>query len=172
MSKAMSAMLAAPFAQADRRRADFESVRAPAKPTLPSGLPLWRLKRVLAYVDAHLASDIRLKDLAAAAALSAHHFSELFRQSVGVSPYAYVLERRVERAKHLLRDSMLGVLDIALAVGFSDQSHFSKIFRRAAGVTPSAYRTIMWAEGLPAFAISEHHTNERTNVLTLSHQDD
>jgi len=137
-----------------------------------SGLPRWRLKRVLDFVEANLASDIRLKDLACAATLSAHHFSELFRQSTGVSPYAYVLERRVERAKHLLRDSMLGVLDIALAVGFSDQSHFSKMFRRATGITPSAYRTIMWAEGMPAFAFSEDRTNERSNVLTLKRQQD
>ena len=143
------------------------SLPAPqAAPSL-SGLPRWRLKRVLDYVDAHLAADIRLKDLAGAAALSAHHFSKLFRQSTGVSPYAYVLECRVERAKSLLRDSMMGVLDIALAVGFSDQSHFSKIFRRATGVTPSAYRTIMWAEGMPAFAVSEHRGNEQSNVLML-----
>ncbi|HWA01608.1 MAG TPA: AraC family transcriptional regulator [Caulobacterales bacterium] len=104
------------------------------------GLPRWRLARVLAYIDNNLGSDIRLDDLASVACLSAHHFSELFRQSMGTSPYRYVLDRRVECAKVLLRDSMLGVLEVALAVGFADQSHFSKVFRRATGMAPGAYR--------------------------------
>lgn len=173
MSKAMSVMLASSaVADMDWQGASGASAAPRAQANTPSGLPRWRLKRVLDFVEAHLGDDIRLKDLAGAAALSPHHFSELFRQSTGVSPYRYVLERRVEHAKALLRDSMLGVLDIALAVGFSDQSHFSKIFRRATGVTPSAYRTIMWAEGMPAFALSEDRTNERSNVLTLGTRKD
>lgn len=136
---------------------------------LRGGLPRWRLRRVLDFVDQNLSSDIRLKHLAEAARLSAHHFSELFRQTTGVSPYRYVLDRRVERAKRLLRDSMLGVLDIALAVGFSDQSHFSKVFRRATGVAPGAYRTIQWAEGMPAFeSIPEDQTKDRGIVLTTA----
>jgi AraC family transcriptional regulator len=104
------------------------------------GLPRWRLKRVLDYVDDNLAHDISLDDLAGVARLSSHHFSDLFRQSMGTSPYRYVVMRRVECAKKLLRTSMLGVLDVALAVGFSDQSHFSKVFRRATGMTPGFYR--------------------------------
>jgi transcriptional regulator GlxA family with amidase domain len=104
------------------------------------GLPLWRLKRVLVFIDDNLGRDIALADLADVARLSAHHFSELFRQSMGTSPYRYVLDRRIECAKVLLRDSVLGVLDIALAVGFSDQSHFSKVFRRATGMAPGMYR--------------------------------
>lgn len=121
-------------------------------------LPPWRLKRVLEFIEHNLANDIRLRQLAGVACLSAHHFSELFRESTGVSPYRYVLERRVEHAKALLRNSMMNVLDIALAVGFSDQSHFSKVFRRITGVTPGAYRTIMWAEGIEPFAEATAHT--------------
>jgi AraC family transcriptional regulator len=104
------------------------------------GLPRWRLKRVLAYVDDNLSHDISLDDLARVACLSSHHFSELFRQSMGTSPYRYVMARRVECAKVMLRTSVKGVLEIALAVGFSDQSHFSKVFRRATGTTPGLYR--------------------------------
>ena len=95
---------------------------------------------MLDFIDDNLAHEISLNDLAGVACLSAHHFSELFRQSIGISPYRYVIERRVECAKVLLRGSMLGVLDVALAVGFADQSHFSKVFRRATGMAPGAYR--------------------------------
>jgi transcriptional regulator GlxA family with amidase domain len=104
------------------------------------GLPNWRLKRVLAFIDDNIGGDITLKQLAEVACLSPHHFSELFRRSTGVSPYRYVMERRIACAKVLLRDSMLGVLDVALAVGFSDQSHFTKVFRRTTGLPPGAYR--------------------------------
>ena len=131
------------------------------------GMPRWRLQRALNHIEQNLNGDIRLQDLADAARLSAHHFSELFRQSTGTSPYRYVLIRRVERAKALLNESMLGVLDIALAVGLSDQSHFSKVFRRVTGITPSAYRTVMWAEGVPP-GFPEDQTNVRTNVLTAN----
>jgi transcriptional regulator GlxA family with amidase domain len=114
-------------------------VSAWARP-VRGGLPHWRLKRVLDYIDSNLGSEISLADLASVAHLSAHHFSELFRQSMGTSPYRYVLDRRIACAKILLRDSMLGVLDVALAVGFSDQSHFSKVFRRSTGMAPGLYR--------------------------------
>lgn len=118
---------------------ELQRVSAWSRP-VRGGLPFWRLKRVLAYIDDNLGRDITLADLAAIACLSAHHFSELFRQSMGTSPYRYVLNRRIECAKVLLRESMLGVLDVALAVGFSDQSHFSKVFRRATGMAPGMYR--------------------------------
>lgn len=157
--------------------ADSDQVEAFARPAPEShssaqptrgGLPRWRLQRALDYIEQNLSGAIRLSDLADAARLSSHHFSELFRQSVGVSPYRYVLLRRVECAKRLLSESMLGVLDVALAVGFSDQSHFSKVFRRATGMAPGAYRTVMWAEGVsPSLTFPEDSTNGRTNVLPL-----
>ncbi len=113
---------------------------APWSRAAHGGLPHWRLKRVLAYIDDNIGGDITLKHLAEVACLSPHHFSELFRRSTGVSPYRFVMDRRIACAKVLLRDSMLGVLDVALAVGFSDQSHFTKVFRRTTGVPPGAYR--------------------------------
>lgn len=125
----------------NRPAAPLEAVAvAPWARTVRGGLPTWRLKRVLAYIDDNLGGDISLADLASIARLSPHHFGELFRQSTGTSPYRYVLDRRIECAKVLLRESMLGVLDVALAVGFSDQSHFSKVFRRSVGMAPGAYR--------------------------------
>jgi len=134
---ALPASIAGVLAQTQAAAGDARS--AWSRP-IHGGLPHWRLKRVLAYVDDNIGSDITLKQLAAVACLSPNHFSELFRRSMGVSPYRFVMDRRVACAKVLLRDSMLGVLDVALAVGFSDQSHFTKVFRRTTGLPPGAYR--------------------------------
>lgn len=106
-------------------------------------LPRRRLQRVLEFVEANLASDVRLVDLASVASMSPHHFSELFRRSTTQSPHQYVVTRRLERAKNLFRETDLSILDIALAVGFADQSSFTKVFRRAVGVTPAAFRSAL-----------------------------
>jgi AraC family transcriptional regulator len=104
------------------------------------GLPGARLKRILDYVEANYTTDIRLRDLAGLANMSPHHFSEQFRRSLGMSPHRYVIERRIEHAKRMLRDSRVGILEIALATGFADQSHFTKMFRMSSGITPRAFR--------------------------------
>jgi AraC family transcriptional regulator len=104
------------------------------------GLPMRRLKRVLDYIEANLASDISSSDVAAIAGMSPHHFGELFRRSMGESPHRFIMRRRFERAKDLLRDTELGILDVAMAVGFADQSHFTKVFHRLAGLTPGGFR--------------------------------
>jgi AraC family transcriptional regulator len=104
------------------------------------GLPTYRLRRVLDYIAAHLDRDLRLSDLASVSGLSPHYFAELFRQRTGTTPHQYVLMRRIERAKHLLRDRERTVLDVALLTGFQNQAHFGGVFRRAVGMTPTRYR--------------------------------
>ena len=74
-------------------------------------------------------------------ALSPGHFSHAFRQATGVAPHRYVLERRVERAKTLLRDSDMPIIEIAHLVGCSSHSHFSVLFNRITGMTPRQFRT-------------------------------
>jgi AraC family transcriptional regulator len=93
-------------------------------------------------MTAHLGSDICLEDLARIAGLSAPHFSRAFKQSTGVPPFAWRLQRRIERAKELLADHRLALADIALAVGFSAQPQFTTAFRRVAGMTPGAWRRV------------------------------
>jgi AraC family transcriptional regulator len=107
---------------------------------LRGGLPTYRLRRVLDYVAAHLDRDVSLGDLAGVAGLSPHYFAELFRQRVGKTPHRYVLERRIEHAKQLLRDRTKTILDVTLLTGFQDQGHFGRVFRRLVGATPSTYR--------------------------------
>jgi AraC family transcriptional regulator len=104
------------------------------------GLPGHRLRLVVEYVRAHLDRDIPLADLASVAGMSPHYFTELFRKSTGQTPHQFVLSKRVERAKQLLRNPKLTALDVAILVGFADASHFTKVFRRAVGATPSRYR--------------------------------
>ena len=108
-----------------------------------NGLPRARLSRVIEYVEANLDREIALATLAETAGMSTHYFSELFKQSVHVSPHQYVLRRRIERARRLLGDPRVTVLEAAVRSGFSDQSHFTKIFRRIVGVTPTGYRAAL-----------------------------
>jgi AraC family transcriptional regulator len=106
------------------------------------GLASWQLRRVLDYVNTHLDQDLSLVELSRIAELSPHHFGDAFKVSMGTSPHRYVIERRVCRARKLLRDHNLAISDIAFAVGFSSQSHFTANFRRVVGVTPRRFRRL------------------------------
>lgn len=109
-------------------------------PTYEGGLPTYQLNRVLDYIDAGLAGEIKLADLAGLLNMSPFHFGRMFKQSMGISPHQYVIQQRLERAKHLLRHSDQTIIDIALECGFNSHSHLSKQFRKAIGVTPKTFR--------------------------------
>jgi AraC family transcriptional regulator len=97
-----------------------------------------RLQRVLDYIESHLSSSIALDDLAGIAHISAFHFARLFKRATNFTPHQYVIWRRVERAKLLIRASKVpNYAVIAAEVGFCDQSHFVRHFRRIVGCTPS-----------------------------------
>jgi AraC family transcriptional regulator len=98
--------------------------------------------QVVEYVSAHLHQDIRLADLAALLGISESYFSRQFKQSVGMTPYQYLLQQRIERAKQLLKEGDRSIADIAFACGFSSHSHLSQQFRQLVGVTPGAYRAM------------------------------
>jgi AraC-like DNA-binding protein len=104
------------------------------------GLPPARLRRVEEFLMAHLADDVGLDTLAAIADLSPKHFARAFRQSTGIPPHRWLIERRIDRAKALLLSADLSLAEIALACGFADQSHFTAAFRKLAGLTPGGYR--------------------------------
>lgn len=96
--------------------------------------------QVTDYIHDHLADEIQLSDLADLLGLSQFHFSRLFKQSIGITPYQYVLQQRVERAKQLLKTTELPIMEIALLCGFSSHSHLGKWFRQLVGMTPKAFR--------------------------------
>ena len=107
-------------------------------------LPLapWRLSRVLALIDASLASAIQVRDLAVAACLSESSFSHAFRCTLGEPPGAHLRRRRVELAQQLMLSTEKSLAEIACECGLADQSHLTKLFRQLLGSTPAAWRRL------------------------------
>jgi len=116
------------------------STRAPPAPQARGGLSPGALHRVSDYIDSHLSENIGLANLAAISGLSMFHFAREFKQSMGVTPHDYLVQKRVEKAQEMLVHSELPVSAIALAVGFSDQSHLARQFRQRLGITPGEFR--------------------------------
>jgi len=92
------------------------------------------------FVHAKMEDELSLRELAQSVGLSTPHFSEMFRNSTGESPHQFVLRQRVERAKEMLREAEMRVLDVAVACGFKTQQHFARVFRRICGASPTEYR--------------------------------
>lgn len=107
----------------------------PAKP-----LAGWKMRRVIEYIEENLDGDLSLHAMGAEVDISPLYLARAFKAAVGQSPHQYVLSRRIERAKELLRNTDLTVVDVALSAGFSSQSHLSHWFIRQVGVSPAAYR--------------------------------
>jgi AraC-like DNA-binding protein len=117
-------------------------VRAP-------GDVLVHLRRARDHVDRHYAEPQDLAALAQVAGLSKYHFQRLFKATYGLSPAAYLSQRRVERAQDLLRATNLTVTEVCHAVGFSSLGSFSARFRELVGQTPSAFQARYAADGAP-----------------------
>jgi AraC family transcriptional regulator len=103
-------------------------------------LPPAEIEKLVVYVETHLGDDVALSDLAGLVGYSPGHLARAFKKAFGVSPYQYVLGRRVERAKALLRDRNRSIAEVARACGFATQSHFSAAFKARTGDTPGAFR--------------------------------
>ncbi|MEH2110739.1 AraC family transcriptional regulator [Nostoc sp.] len=101
-----------------------------------NGLSQAILKQVTEYIHEHLHQDLKLADLSAIAQLSPYHFLRLFKQRMGITPHQYILQRRIEKAKHLLKHSNLSIAEIAMRTGFCDQSHLTRCFKHIVGITP------------------------------------
>jgi AraC family transcriptional regulator len=114
--------------------------RIAADTRTPAKLPAWRLRRVVDYIDAHLADPIGLIDIAESAGLTRMHFAAQFRRATGLRPHEYLLRRRIEHAQELLRLDSGNVLDVALNCGFRSQAHFTTVFKRFVGDTPYCWR--------------------------------
>jgi len=106
------------------------------------GLARWQLKRVLEFLEARLAEDIGLEELAQLAGLSQSQFARAFKASTGLPPYKWRLHNRIKRAQEMLLNSSNSLSEIALYYGFADQSHFTKAFRRVTGTTPANWKQL------------------------------
>lgn len=97
------------------------------------------LRRVLDYIEDNCHQPVRLVELANLSGYSRFHFSRVFKDHIGLSPMQYVERSRIERAKAFIRSAQLPIAEIALMVGFADQSHFTRRFRHHVGCTPAIY---------------------------------
>jgi len=109
-------------------------------PFRPGGLARWQAKRAVAYIEANLESKLEVRALADLVSFSKSHFSRAFKRSLGFPPMAYVMMRRIERAKVLMATTSQQLTEIALICGFADQSHLNRSFRRVIGVSPGRWR--------------------------------
>jgi AraC family transcriptional regulator len=107
----------------------------PAKPI--SG---WKMRRLVDFIEENLEGDLSLHAMAEEVDISPLYLARAFKAALGQSPHRYVLTRRIERARELLRNTSMPVVDVAMASGFSSQSHLSHWFLRQVGVSPAAYR--------------------------------
>jgi AraC family transcriptional regulator len=131
---AIAHMMAAHLARAHSTRS------RPSRLVTPKPISGWKMRRLVDYIEENLDGDLSLHALAAQIDMSPLYLARAFRIAVGQSPHQYVLTRRIERSRELLRNTDLPVVDIALAVGFSSQSHLAHWFLRQVGVSPGAYR--------------------------------
>ena len=100
----------------------------------------WQATRVKRYIEEHMEGGIRIDDLIALTRLSASYFFRAFKGSFGMSPHAYVVKMRIERAQTLLMTTDEQLCQIALAVGLTDQAHLSRLFRQQTGSPPGVWR--------------------------------
>jgi AraC family transcriptional regulator len=99
-----------------------------------------QLQEIVDYIHENIAYDLSLKELATIAGMGSHHFGNLFKRSTGLSPYQYVIQQRLDRAKELLKDRDLSIVDIAVQTGFANQSHLTRLFSKHLAITPRQYR--------------------------------
>jgi AraC family transcriptional regulator len=97
-------------------------------------------EQLITFVEDHLADSLSLCALAQLVGYSPDHFARLFKRSFGLSPYQYVLERRVERAKTLLRAKSCSIVEVAMRCGFASQAHLHSAFKARTGATPGTFR--------------------------------
>ena len=111
-----------------------------AQASLTAAMPVSKFTRIVDYIEATLDGELTLDAMADVAKMNPFYFARAFRRQFGESPHRYVLQRRIDLAKRLLRECDAPLVEIALRCGFASQSHFASAFRRKVGVTPSAYR--------------------------------
>ncbi|WP_277962684.1 helix-turn-helix domain-containing protein [Pseudomonas sp. RIT-To-2] len=106
------------------------------------GLAPWQERRAKELIAANLISGITVEAIAGECSYSRCHFSRAFKISTGITPHQYLLNLKIEKAKHLLCEQSARIIDISSECGFSDSSHFTRVFSKLVGYTPSYWRRI------------------------------
>jgi len=100
-----------------------------------------KITRVISYIEENIAQVLSLSELSEAVGLSRIQFVKQFKAATGQPPHAYILNRRIARAKELLKRSGSTIVGVALDLGFYNQSHFTKVFGKFEGMTPGRWRS-------------------------------
>jgi len=144
------------------------------RPRLPEGtcvsgrLLAWQVGKVRQYVDQHIAGRVVVAELSAIAQLSEAHFSRSFKRTLGMSPHAFVLHRRVEVAAELMLETPASLVDIAERCGFADQAHFCRQFKKLSGESPAAWRRTRCSRLVMVRRIHRQHTVEYLPTSAVS----
>lgn len=112
----------------------------PSSRLFRGGLTGWQERRAKEYLSANLGSKGSLMEIAAQCGLSIGHFSRSFKETIGIAPHQWLIQRRIEVAKTFLVVPALSLAEVALKCGFADQSHFTRVFTRIVGISPGAWR--------------------------------
>lgn len=107
-----------------------------------NGLSKQKLKQAIEYIQEHLGENLSLSEIANELGISQYYFCHLFKRSTGMSAHQYLIQQRIEQAKHLLKQPEQTITAIALDCGFANQSHFAKYFRQYTGVNPKQFRKL------------------------------
>src|SRR5271163_471360 len=132
------------------------------------GLAPWQKRSLMELIDSNLDGELRLSCLAEECGLSVSHFSRSFKRSFGVPVHRYLIARRVERAKFLLRSSSAPLSEISLESGFSDQAAFSRTFRAVVGTSPMRWLN----EHMHRLPVDLEHGRFLSPVVSLPALDD
>ena len=134
----------------------------------------WQERRAKDFLEANLSNDVTLEHVANECQLSPAHFSRAFKRATGKSPHLWLIERRVEAAKALLRESDIALAEIALTCGFGDQSHFTRVFHRAVGSSPGLWRRHhsreLWTMRAPGARASDSGQPYQSTLQCASHR--
>jgi AraC-like DNA-binding protein len=127
-------------------------------------LASWQIARVRAFIDNNLHRAISIRDLSTVARRSEAYFARNFKLAVGEPPHAFVMRRRLEKARHLMMTSSASLVEIALSAGFSDHPHLCRLFRKVFDQSPASWRRAQkLLAGLPLEGRDE---NDRCVVST------
>lgn len=107
---------------------------------ITGGLSGQKLRLVMSFIAENYDRELSLTELAGVAGMSSFHFAREFKRTTGTTPHQYLIRFRIERAKALLTQSEMPLVEVGFRSGFSHQSHFSRLFRRVTGTTPHSYR--------------------------------
>jgi AraC-like DNA-binding protein len=121
-------------------RVELDRMAAPASETVAGRLAGWQVRRLKSFIDERLDQAIHIEDLARVARRSAAYFCRTFKRTFGETPHAYIVGRRLDRARTLMLTSEMPLSEIALSCGFTDQAHLCRLFRQTDGQSPAAWR--------------------------------